>query len=292
MDEIISLKISQLPMDIIEQISSSIMTYATILFYNGNVIGSGTFVECNSHFGILSAHHVIGEGIGLKSFRSNSSKKLGVAIAVKADQNPEEVKGIQHLEFDLQHICPHEIGSPPNCKYNEYGPDLIFLEILDREKLGTIKAYSSFWNISYESNLVNNCYDNLSCIWAVCGLPQDWIELQDSSFGRIIGCQCLIGFGGIEKRFDKDGFDYFDMVVNPNSKNDIPSTFKGMSGGGLWKVLLICTGNLQNVKINDIIFSGVIFYGLEQDHLIIRSHGAKSIYEKFPKILKKSKHRS
>ncbi len=135
MKKTISFKISQLPTEIKEHACNSISNYATILFCGGNVIGSGTFVQRDSCFGILTAHHVIKEGIGFDSFRKGSAKKLGVAYAVKADPRPEAVKGIQHLEFDLQHICPHEIGRPPNCKYNEYGPDLLFLEILDRENL-------------------------------------------------------------------------------------------------------------------------------------------------------------
>lgn len=280
-----SLKISQIPKEIIEQIGNSINNYATVLFYGGNVIGSGTFVECNSRFGILTAHHVIGKGIGLDSFVNGSTKKLGVAIAVNFPHAPE---------FELQYIRHHEIGRPPNYEYNEYGPDLIFLEILDREKLGTIKAHSSFWNIQYESSSINDCYNDSSSIWAVCGLPQAWTkdDTPNSNFGKVIGGQCLIGFGGAEKRFDRAGFDYFDVAVKPNPQDDIPDTFKGMSGGGLWKVLLSCRGNLQDLRVSDTILSGVIFYGLEEDHRVIRSHGAKSIYEIFPKALKKSENRS
>lgn len=285
MEKTISFKISQIPMEIIEQAGNSISNYSTVLFYGGSVIGSGTFVQCNSCFGILTAHHVIGEGIGLDPFKNGSDKKLGVAIAVNSPCAPE---------FELQYIRPHEIGRPPNYKYNEYGPDLVFLEILDEEKLGTIIAHSSFWNIPSESTLVNDCYNDSSSIWAVCGLPQDWRrdEIPNNNFDKVIGCQGLIGFGGIEKRFYKAGFDYFDVAVNPNPQDDIPDTFQGMSGGGLWKVLLSCTGNLQDVRVSDTILSGVIFYELKEDHRVIRSHGAKSIYEIFPKALKKSEHRS
>jgi hypothetical protein len=257
------------------------MNYATVLFYDGNVIGSGTFVECNSQFGILTAHHVIREGIGFDSFGSSSAKKLGVAIATNYYCKPE---------LELQYTQPHEIGKPHD-KYNEFGPDLIFLEILDREKLGTIKACSSFWNMPSQNNLVNDCYNDSSCIWAVCGLPQNWIyEMPSSNFDKVIGCQVLIGFGGVERRFDKDGFDYFDVAVDCNPQNDIPHTFKGMSGGGLWKILLSCTGNLQDLKVSDSIFSGVIFYQteLKQNRRVIRSHGAKSIYEIFPRLLEKN----
>ena len=70
MDKTISLKTSQFPEEIIEQASRAIDNYATVLFYEDNVIGSGTFVQCDSIFGILTAHHVIREGIGLDSFKN------------------------------------------------------------------------------------------------------------------------------------------------------------------------------------------------------------------------------
>jgi len=283
MNKTISLKISQIPTEIIELASNSIGDCSTILFYGGDVIGSGTFVQCDSCFGILTAHHVIREGIGLDSFKKGSDKKLGVAVK---ENFPRA------LEFDLLHVRPHEIARPRNHEYNEFGPDLVFLEILDEENLGTIKAHSSFWNISPQDNLVNECYNDLSSIWAVCGLPKDWIRVEEGvrDFKKVYDCKNLVGFTGIKKRFEKDGFDYFDVSVKYNAQNDIPDTFKGMSGGGLWKVILICTGKSQNLKIRDIIFSGVIFYqtDLKANRRILRSHGAKSIYEIFPRVLKKA----
>lgn len=290
MGKIISLKTSQLPREIREQAANSIKNYATVLFYSGEVIGSGTFVQCNSCLGILTAHHVIEDKIKPILFDYSSGKKLGVSI----ENYPHA------LEIELQYIHPHEIGSPQDEKYNRFGPDLIFLEILDNTKLGMIKTSRSFWNIPLIKNsLVNDCYDDSNSIWAVCGLPQDWIrdEIPNSNFDKIIGYQCLIGFTGVERRFKKGKFDYFDVAADYNSKDDFPETFKGMSGGGLWKVPVFLkkgSNSLDNLEMGYPIFSGVIFYqtALENNRRILRSHGAKSIYEVFPKALKKSEHRS
>lgn len=287
MKKYISLKISQITQEVIDNTCNSIGDYVTILFYGGNVIGSGTFVQCDSCYGILTAHHVIGKSIGLDSFNNCSDKKLGIAIK---ENSPHA------LEFNLEHIRPYEIGRPRNNKYNEFGPDLVFLEILDKEKLGTIKARSSFWNISPQGSLVNDCYKDFSSVWAVCGLPENWIRIEEGidNFKKVSDCKNLVGLAGIEKRFEKEGFDYFDVSVNYNSKDDIPDTFKGMSGGGLWKIVLRCTENLQDLTIREIIFSGVIFYqtDLKENRRILRSHGAKSIYEVFPTALKESELRS
>ncbi len=290
MEKEISIRTNQFPKEIIEQASNSIRSYITVLLYGGKVIGSGTFVQYNSRCGILTAYHVIEERIGTNLFKNNSAGKLGVCIATNY---------IHTLEFELQHIRLHEIGTPHNGKYNECGPDLVFLEILDKYKLDTIIAYSNslFWDISSKNNFVNDCYEDSNSLWAICGAPQDWTrdEMPNSNFDKVIGCKYLIDFTGIEKRFDKDGFDYFDITIN-HTQNDAPNTFYGMSGGGLWKVSLSFhsrTGNLHDLKISNTIFSGVIFYQIgKANPCILRSHGAKSIYEVLPKILEKSEHRS
>jgi hypothetical protein len=140
---------------------------------------------------------------------------------------------------------------------------------------------------------VNDCYVDLNSIWAVCGSPQDWVtnKVPNNNFDSVVSCKCLIGFGGIEKRFDKDGFDYFDFSVSHHNQNDTPNVFYGMSGGGLWKISLSFhsrTGNLKDMKISDIVLSGVIFYQIgKANPCTLRSHGAKSIYEVLPRILAK-----
>ena len=58
MDKIIHLETRQIPQKNIDQAANSIKNYATVLLYEGNVIGSGTFVQCESYFGILTAYHV------------------------------------------------------------------------------------------------------------------------------------------------------------------------------------------------------------------------------------------
>ena len=161
MDKIIHLEARQIPQKNRDQAASYIKNYATVLLYDGNVIGSGTFVQCETYFGILTAHHVPQYVINPRDFKPNSKKKLGLVI----HNSPHA------FEIELQYISVHDIGIPKN---EEYGPDLTFWEILDKNKLGTIKAFRSFWNILIEKSFIEKCYEDTNSLWAVCGLPSMW----------------------------------------------------------------------------------------------------------------------
>ncbi len=284
----ILIRLGQIPRELLDGIGDFLGKYSTALLYDNKVIGSGTFLQYGTHFGILTAHHVIGETIGINLCGNSVDKILVLAIT----------DNLHRFEIKLQYVRVFEIGKPKNGNYNEYGPDLILLEILDRDKLGTIKAIKSFWNISSKTDLKNDCYKDKNSVWVVCGLPQDWVthETSNSNFEKV-GCQFLPYLTDSVQRFDKNGFDYFDVSINCDSKNDFPETFKGMSGGSLWKVPLSFrkgSESPEDLIISNPIFSGVIFYQTEikGNYRILRSHGAKSIYEVLPKVLKEAKNKS
>lgn len=281
----ISIRLDQIPRALLDENARCIGKYSTVLLYNNKVIGSGTFLQCGLHFGILTAHHVIGETIGINLRGNGVDKKLVLAI----EDNPVR------FEIKLQYIRLFEVGKPKAGNYNEYGPDLILLEILDRNKLGTIKAIKSFWNIQSETYLKNELYKDENSVWVVCGLPQDLATYSTSNSNfKKISCEFFPYLTpNIKQRIEKNGFDYFDVSIKCDSKNDFPDTFKGMSGGGLWKVPLSFregSGAIEDLVFGSPIFAGAIFYQTEKkgDFRILRSHGAKSIYEILPKVLKKS----
>ena len=92
---LIKLRFSRIQNDLpLVETINSLGNYSTVLFYDNKIIGSGTFLQCGLCAGILTAHHVIGEAIGINLLGNGSDKKLGLAIT-----------GYLHrFEVELQYI--------------------------------------------------------------------------------------------------------------------------------------------------------------------------------------------
>lgn len=256
----------------------SIASHSTCLIHNSDFIGSGTFVECESHYGVLTAYHVVYGGKLKFDFAFGSGDAVGLSLTRS-----------QHeflIETDM--LRPHKIGVPI-C--NEEGPDMIFLEILDAGKIGTIKAIRSFWSIhaDYEYQIKKLCQSK-SCIWGVSGVPERWTDKQGptSNFEALLVLRNLIGFGAVDKWFEKNNFDYFDMIADYSVEEDLPDSFGGISGGGLWAIPFNMDREINEITLDTPILSGVVFYQtkLRNKQRKLRAHGAKSIYKIFPKVLK------
>lgn len=82
--------------------------------------------------------------------------------------------------------------------------------------------------------------------------------------------------------FERDNHDYIEL----SSKRYIPKSFGGVSGGGVWQVIMQDQPE-GGVKILEIMLSGLAFYesARKNDKRIIRCHGKKSIYERIYDLL-------
>jgi hypothetical protein len=96
------------------------------------------------------------------------------------------------------------------------------------------------------------------------------------------------GFGGISNYSVSNEFDYFDFDVFYNERTQSPHSFGGVSGGGLWQVLIAQDENGQ-VLLKETILSGVAFYQspLVDKKRIIKCHGRQSIYKQAYNVIQK-----
>lgn len=81
----------------------------------------------------------------------------------------------------------------------------------------------------------------------------------------------------IQGSFEKDGFDYLDVLVNvSNLPGD--QSLRGVSGGGLWKVSLYESPDGGAIEAAASL-QGVAFFEFPADkgHRLIRCHGTESI---------------
>jgi hypothetical protein len=92
---------------------------------------------------------------------------------------------------------------------------------------------------------------------------------------------CIKGlsvFGSIDAAWIDNEYDYLEFPVRYNESIDVPESFGGCSGGGLWQVRLILKdGTITHERP---ILSGVAFYqtDLVDNQRTILCHGRVSIY--------------
>ncbi|MGO8762741.1 MAG: hypothetical protein ACLP2P_14170 [Desulfobaccales bacterium] len=262
--------ITALPRKLLDDVSRLIVNYSTVLIKfttssssqeSARLIGSGTFVSISDTFGILTAAHVVDLLKG--------SYSLGLGLS---EHEHKYVIDSNYLE--VIRIAKGQIDSD--------GPDLGFI-VLPHSELGTIKARKSFYNLDIKRDrMVSNPPQFDNGTWAICGVPDvDTIDVPSGIGYELLRIFCMYcGFGGISGTYTVDEYDYCDFKVKYDSSPNIPQSFGGVSGGGLWHIPL---AKLSEEKIEPIefILSGVAFYQTERTGLYrsVKCHGRNSIYE-------------
>jgi hypothetical protein len=105
----------------------------------------------------------------------------------------------------------------------------------------------------------------------------------EGGFNKIKKCPPILGFSNRVKYWIEDEFDYLELNVSYENRDDLPITFGGLSGGGIWRVVL---NRLNDGKISysDPLLIGVAFYetSIVNKKRSIIGHGWRSIYEIVP----------
>jgi len=256
-----------------EQISIRLQPYCTVLLKlfidpdgrkRAVQVGSGTLIRVGMTHGILTAFHCT---VPLKG-----DYLLGLSAA------PEGSAHNFTLEPRMLNIIP--IAEPID---DERGPDLAFITIADWHKVETVKASKAFYDLLPDRDVILNDPPPLDrSLWYLCGVPYERIESvpAEAGFETMFQFQHLCGAGGIDRTFERDGFDYAEMDVLPAPDDPPPSSFEGMSGGGLWQVPVAPAQGVAFSAVNHYL-SGVIYYqGVTSTGTrYVRSHFRRSIYD-------------
>jgi hypothetical protein len=216
--------------------------------------GTGTLVVIEGVHYILTAAHVWDRVL-------QRADKIGITIRTGRELPNEFL-------MDVASIATSSL--PRHRQWNEWGPDIILLRIPPFH-VGTVQAFRSFYGLGTPRPTLP-ATSHLET-WMLCGAPQvlgEFTETNAHLHARI--------FQVVEESsHNQNGFDYIDVLAHwPSSLVD-PS-FGGVSGGGLWRVLIFSepsSGELDWVAT----LEGVAFYHLrtEGDHGVLRCHGPKSI---------------
>jgi hypothetical protein len=224
--------------------------------------GSGTFVELEGRHYVLTADHVW----------TGTEGWADLAIALAPEGTP--------LSIPRDRIVPRRFGAPP---YTEWGPDLALLEI-PPHFVPTIKGRKSFLNLARRRGMLGTNPPRMEkALWAVMGMVQETSEVRPrEESGRVpvnIRGEAFFGVTVIED--NRDGYDYLTTHAKTTLPN-VPASFKGVSGGGLWEIGLTmkkATGEISWDLEHH--FRGVAFWEQPKppDEVAIRCHGPRSIFQ-------------
>jgi hypothetical protein len=190
-----------------------------------------------------------------------------------------------HYSIDRQYLPIKIIGEPihPNIC-----PDIAVIIIPERET-STIKTYKSFWNIDlWREKLMRTPVDFTKGVWTIFGCPDEMTKSKGKNehFARSEGFCGLAGFTGVSKYYSIDSYDYYDLSASYDENSHSPSSFGGVSGGGLWHILLLKKDN--GISFERPVYSGVAFYQTEiiNNKRQLICHGYRSIYENVYEAMK------
>lgn len=238
------------------------------------LLGSATFVQFGEDKGLLTAQHVIE--------KSDYSKCLSIGLIIKSY--------IHRFTIKKKYLQEH--STKPES--SEFGPDLAFIKIPEQDAI-TIASQNAFWQMDANRYKISKIltYRNKG-FWTIFGCPSVYerIESGKSGFANTFVPGGLLGMSAKPKFLSRKTYDYFDLPVAYENDNDLPKSFKGVSGGGLWYVPLFkSASDPKKIQVGQPSLMGVAFYETAINDCVtaIRCHGPKSIYNKMKNILDNEK---
>jgi hypothetical protein len=283
----LKIKIDDLPGDFIKGVAQILGNYTVGVIFDGTPIGSGTLVEWDDQFGILTAEHVTNnpESSRLRlDFSGNDSRPLQLMVANYPTC----------LEFDGRWLKNVTLGIRES---DEFGPDLSVIVLPRVPQLDTLKAKKSFLNIGHDPDkkMASALIDEGTIF--VCGFPGEGQQSKgpQSGFSETVLLPGLAGASYRSMYFERNGLDYLEINSKRDESNDpitiAPKSYGGVSGGSFWRVPIYWESKSDNIIFKEVYFAGVPYLELPVDEFrsTIRAHGPKSVFQVLLSTLRKSK---
>ena len=270
-------QIKDLRDELIEKIQKEIENFEVILL-DPNIteeklplVASGTLIQIEDKYCILTAKHVTDE---LKKL-----EKIGLNLGA-----------FKHcFTINTSDLYVKELDSSFQTATS---PDLTVI-VLPEDKVGTIKAKKLFWNIlKHKEPVLSNSIDWKNGLFILCGVIRDWTKVENSTgqFNKTLNCDCRFMDTGIRKQpYVESGFDYLELSVSYRNRTDLPDTFNGASGGGIWGTWLSRVDS--KIDYSSPLLMGVAYEEkrkVNDSRSVIESilgYGWHSIYEQLPKVV-------
>lgn len=266
----VEIPIKDIPTDVFESIWQRLSEY-TIGFLrvkdtprgqDADLLGSGTLIQVGSTRAILTAHHVVDV--------LPTEGRLGLILSRNLSQHTIDVQGLSYLKI-------------ASGKVDSEGPDLAAV-IISPTIASSIGAIKSFYNLTnHRDHMLAEPPDIQEGVWINNGFVAEMTIQEEgrNGYSSIKGFFMLSGAGGPENQpVEREEYDYISLPVTYSKEPGVPTSFGGMSGGGLWQVQLI-TGPRGKIKPNAFLLSGVVFYqeGPINQRSDLICHGRSSVYQ-------------
>jgi hypothetical protein len=173
---------------------------------------------------------------------------------------------------DTSHV---KIGAPP---WTKYGPDIGFLRLpaVTMSDLGAVASVIDAWG--QRAAVTGSEPDPRHCIDIVSGVIDEWTgKTTVTRTTATTPFELLLNVGKVISKTMAKGYDLFRFEPVPAPGFKLPTTYKGTSGGGLWR--------LYTKQHDDGSFSlvqrrlvGVAFWETAEERHVI-CHGQSSLYD-------------
>lgn len=246
--------------------ASSLIGFVSIRDHNDEImseyhsLGSGTLVRMpGDAYGVLTAAHVLDE--------LPDSGKLGYLTFNRKDS-------FQQAKIDASLTK----------KFYAHGwvagagvPDLGFLQIFDPNALSTMRARGcAFYNLDRQREIKGMASNKLAWEYIATGVVAETrVEVSASSDGpQRTGFTAIAGYCfQLTRLAEINEFTIWNAVVDIEHH---PSTYKGVSGGGLW---VVAAPNGDGTRLQRFL-RGVIFFESDADDdgvRVLRVHGVEDL---------------
>jgi hypothetical protein len=222
--------------------------------------GTGTFVRIGKVNGILTCAHALDE--------MARHKTINLAIFPVRERE-------RFIQLDGKEHCDYIKFGPkktPDGLYDPNGPDLAFLKL-------PIPFFNSISHlVSVKSMEIGRDHafaeaePSEESITVVTGMIAEWMpEVEPTTPFPVSG---LMSVGKIADRIKNGEHDLFHFRPVPDDGFNTPSSYKGTSGGGLWRIYP------QPDDGGEIVYRliGVAFQETNDRHRHIICHGQASLY--------------
>ena len=227
-----------------------------------DLLGTGVLVQVEGERAILTAHHVLE-----LAERESQTGRLALLLAPTNHPHSVDKGGLDFLRI-ARGVRDAE------------GPDL-GAAILAAPIASSIAAIKSFYDLTRHRQHALDAPPAIDDgVWVANGfLDERSRTVEVSGDRRVKGFYNFSAFGGPEAPLVVGEYDYYDYLVSAESRAGAPTSWGGMSGGGIWQVpLKRVDGDVTPAGLG--LLSGILFYQhpTTPTQCGVRGHGRESIF--------------